>query len=101
MKSKIKNKKPKIKAVISHPIESKLYSVSLTILGKETEIKADTLFEAFDQIKPAIVRGKAIIAVKKGKLKAEIVLHPFQLKRLMTNRTFKMITEKRLNLLLK
>lgn len=75
----------------------KLYSVSLTILGVETKIKADTLLEAFDMIKPEMVKGKAIMVVNKGKLKAEMVFYPFQLKRLMNNKYFKMLIEKRLN----
>lgn len=76
---------------------TKPYSVSLTILGKETKLKADTLFEVFNQIKPAIIKGKAIMTVKKGGLKAEVILYPFQLKRLIANNAFKQIMEKRLN----
>ena len=72
------------------------YSVVLTVLGKESRYKADTLVEIFDQLKPDVVKGKAILVVSKGKLKAEAMLYPFQLKRLMVSKVMKAIWAKRL-----
>ena len=78
-----------------------MYSVSLSILGKETKLQGNSLVEIFDLIKPEVVKGKAIMTIKKGNLKAEHMFYPHQLKRLMVNKTMKQIWEKRLNLMLK
>jgi len=82
-------------------IPNSLYSVSLNIFGKETKYEGNTLFEIFDMIKPDTLRGKAILIVKKEGLKSEIILKPFQLKRLMFSDAFRQILNKRINLLLK
>ena len=79
---------------------SEKYSVVLSVFGKEYPFKGNTLLEIFNQFKPDIVRGKAILRVQKGKLSAELPLFPIRLKRLMKNKTFKLLLEKRLNTML-
>lgn len=82
-------------------VKPKAYSVFLDVSGKKVKLKGDTIFEALDQIKPAIVKSKAVIVVRKGKAKTkEIILYPHQLKRLAVSKTMKLIMEKRLNDLL-
>jgi len=94
MKKIIKKEKPIV-------AESKNYSISLFSLDKEYKFNTDTIFEAFEQLKPASIKGKSILKVSKGNLKAEIVLYPFQVRRLLVNKFSKMLLEKRLNSMLK
>ena len=97
----MKIKKSPVKKIIKSPVIPKekefIYSVDLETSGEVFNFKGDSLFEIFNKLSPAIVKGKSILKVEKGGLKTEIVLYQFQLKRLMLSKVFKQIFEKRLN----
>lgn len=76
------------------------YEVLLKLGDKEHKISAPTIRLALETIKPAIVKSKGILIVKKGKLKTEMRLTLFQVKRLMINKVYKILLDKRLNNLL-
>lgn len=83
------------------PSKKKPYSVSLTIGDKELVANGNSILEALDTFKPELVKSKAILRVTFSKQHAELLLYPFQLKRLMVNKTFRIILDKRLNAALK
>ena len=79
-----------------------MYIISLKFEDKkEKKLKAKTLIDALSLLIPEIVKNKAVLNISKGKLKANIPLSPFQVKRLMINKVYKEITAKRIEMMLR
>ena len=74
--------------------------IFLVKLGNQ-KLSGETIMEAFSHIKRELVRGNAVLKVSCGKKKAEMNLVPFQIRRLMLSKGFKILTEKKLMALLK
>jgi len=77
------------------------YIVILNLAGIEYEVKADTILKGLEMLKPELIKSCGILKVKKGKLETEILMRPLQIKRLLVNKTYREILDKRLNLALK
>ena len=73
------------------------YRVSLKLANNIYTKIAPSIIEALDRIKPeGIFKTKGVITVSTSGLKSEIMLFPFQLKRLFINNTAKEIFQKRM-----
>ena len=89
-------KQTKIKTKLSVPNRPDFY-IKLTIADKIYEAETNTILEALESLRlDNFIKGKGILKVKKGKLETEILLWPRQLKRLMMNKIYRAILQKRL-----
>jgi len=78
------------------------YKVSLLLPDKTHSKTGSTILEALEAIEPPqFFKAKAIITVNFGKLKAEVWMYPFQLRKLFVNPTSRQLLAKRLMLGLK
>jgi len=77
------------------------YIVILNLAGIEYKAKSDTILEGLEMLKPELIKSRGILKIKKGKLETEILMWPIQVKRLLINKTYREILQKRLNLALK
>ena len=78
------------------------YKVSLKLPDKTHTKTADSILAALEAIKPpTFFKSKAIIEVKYGKLKAELYMWPFQLRKLFVNPMMRVVFAKRLSSVLK
>ena len=78
-----------------------IYSVELKLADKIYKAKADTILKGLEMLKPELIKSCGILKVKKGKLETEILMRSLQIKRLLVNKTYREILDKRLNLALK
>ena len=77
------------------------YKLTAFVSGKEEKTRGNTLKECFEKlITSDIVKGKCILSVQKGDLKATLQLSPMKVKRLYFNKVYREILSKQLNLLL-
>ena len=75
------------------------YILTAFISGKEEKTKGKSLAECFDKlITNNVVKGKCVLKVQKGELKADLMLSPTKIKRLYFNKVYRAILEKQLNL---
>jgi len=75
------------------------YTLTAFVSGKEEKVKGNTLQECFEKlITSDIVKGKCVLSVQKGDLKATILLSPMKIKRLYFNKIYREILSKQLNL---
>ena len=63
----------------------KNYKIELEILGEKTISQGETIAEAIEALHPDKIYGKGIFRIT-GDIKAEILLLPRQMKRLLINR---------------
>lgn len=75
-----------------------VFFVELKLHNETYKAEGNNLVEAIEKIKPEIVKCEGTLKVKKGKLKAEIVLYPRFIKRLLVNGTYREIIAKRLGI---
>ena len=92
--------KKKIKK-LSEP-KRPVFSVKLENTGQVYEAKANSILEALDLLKPKFLKTKGIFTITKGNLKAEIVMMPFAIRRLLKgHKVLKSIFEKKAMMRLK
>lgn len=88
-------KKAKVK-VVSKPEELKVYSATLNCGGLMSESTGDTIVECLENLHPTIIKSRSILTIRKGELTSSISLVPLRLKRLLVNKMYRQILEKRL-----
>ena len=73
------------------------YKVSLKLPNQTYSKSAPTILEALNTLKlPQFFKGKGIITVQYGKLKAEVWMWPVYLRKLFVNQTARLLLQKRL-----
>ena len=85
-KSSVKLREPKRPA----------FFIKLENAGQVYESEGDTISKALNSLNPKFLKTKGIFTIKQGKLRAEIVMLPFAIKRLLRgHKVLKSIFEKK------
>jgi hypothetical protein len=82
-------------------LPSKPYLLSLSVADHTYKGEGDTILEALEQIKPTVIKGKAVFNLTFGDLSSELVMYPLVLKRLFVNKISREIFQKRMGAALK
>ena len=92
---------PKKKVKLTEP-KRPAYFFSLDLGGVISESESDSIIEGLSALQyPYIIKTKGVLVVRKGTLKSEIRLTPFQVKKMKISKYFRIIQEKRIENLLK
>jgi len=82
-------------------VKTKSVSIELRQGSEVKKVKADTVLEGLNALTNDYPRAKAVMYVTKGEQKAELVLYPAVLRRLIANPLTRILMEKRLLTMLK
>lgn len=98
-----KSTKPKAGKSVEEKKEKKsdAFSVTMSIADKVYTASADTLIEAFDQLKPVSYKTKAFLTVEKGGKKSQMMFFVLQLRRFIGSSIFRQVWAKRMESMLK
>ena len=77
------------------------YSVVLSFGDVGCGSSGDTIEFALSELKPTVIKSMGLLSVTKGDKKAEIDIRPFQVKKMLVNKFYRIILDKRLNMLMK
>lgn len=76
-------------------MSKQLFKVSLNLGGEVLEAKGETISEALGKMEPRVIKTKAIITVEVGDKKAELMLMPRFMRKLLVNPLSRLMLEKR------
>ena len=77
------------------------FFVELKLDNKTHKTNGNDILEAINKLEINLIKCAGLLSAKSGKEKAEIVLYPHQIRRLIVNNTYREILAKRLKLALK
>ncbi len=84
------------KSLVKLSTKRPAFFIELKNAGQVYKAKADTISKALDSLKPKFLKTKGIFTIKQGRLRAEIVMLPFAIKRLLRgHKVLKSIFEKK------
>jgi len=95
----IERRKAKNEATLKEEI--KPFTVTLVVDNISYGAKGDTIAEALEKIRPTMIRNKGIITATKDGMKSEIFLYPILMRRMLVNKMYRTILDRRLTSLLK
>lgn len=84
-----------------HEEKQNVYSIVLDIGGTKYETSGETISEAIAKLSPAKLGGKSIVTVTREDKNYSFPIVPFQLRRLLVNKMYQAIFQKRIEPFLK
>lgn len=73
-----------------------MYTIKLQFSESVTKTQGKTVLEALEKLQPKVIKGKGILTVSKGlNLKKDMILYPQMAKRLLVNKVYREILDKR------
>ena len=73
------------------------YEVILNVGGRDHSLRTDNVAESLVTFQPLKLGGKGILTVKKGEKKFQKVFYPFGIRKLMFNKTYRLIFQKQVD----
>lgn len=76
------------------------YSLFVDTGANKLTLAGETLFECLGQIQKQYFKGKTVLRAARGDLKSEIYLYPPRMNRLVANKIYRLLVEKRMESML-
>jgi len=81
--------------------KQKLFTVCLQVAKDHYSATGKNVVEALDKIQPPHIKAKGLFVVSHDGKQSQFQMYPAEIKKLLINKTFKVVFEKRMLLMLK